>query len=132
MCVGETEILSILKTLSFDYFTVKSPNISPSWFSMASARKRINNLMRMLYRIPGWVKILTEPEAIGVDSGIWQGEETLRAVQTSTKATVVAIHMEALSFCPVSRKKLRNMASNETISVSRLIIPEDGETLSLS
>lgn len=63
---------------------------------------------------------------------IMDEEETLLTAQASTKATVVAIHMEALSFCPARRKKLRKMASDAAMPSSRLMIPEDGETLSLS
>jgi hypothetical protein len=50
---------------------------------------------------------------------------------TSEQSTVVAVHLEALDHCGVSRDSLRQAALKRDISPSRLIIPDDGETIAL-
>ena len=45
------------------------------------------------------------------------------------EATIVAIHMEALDHCPVSRENLRQRAEKELDRPSRLMIPKDGEEI---
>lgn len=57
---------------------------------------------------------------------VMDAEQTLATLKSAPKATVVAIHMESLDHCVVSRKKLREIADNAGIPASRLIIPEDG------
>ena len=66
----------------------------------------------------------------GYESIIMDGEQTLTTVNASPEAIVVAIHMESLDHCTVSRKTLRQMADSAAIPPSRLMIPEDGETIS--
>ena len=66
----------------------------------------------------------------GYESIIMDGEQTLTTVNASPEAIVVAIHMESLDHCTVSRKMLRQMADNVAIPRGRLMIPEDGETIS--
>jgi len=66
----------------------------------------------------------------GYEAIIMDGEQTLTTVNSSPEAIVVAIHMESLDHCTVSRKKLRQMADSAAILPSRLMIPEDGETIS--
>jgi len=66
----------------------------------------------------------------GYEAIIMDGEQTLTTVNAFPEAIVVAIHMESLDHCTVSRKKLRQMADNAAIPPSRLMIPEDGETIS--
>ena len=68
-------------------------------------------------KIPGY-------EYIIMDAG-----QTLATLNASPEAVVVAIHMEALDHCNVSREMLRQMADEAAISPSRLIIPKDGETI---
>jgi len=65
----------------------------------------------------------------GFESIIMDGEQTLKTVNASQDAVVVAIHMEALDHCRVSRETLRQMADRAAIPSSRLMIPEDGETI---
>ncbi len=60
---------------------------------------------------------------------IMDGEQTLSILGATPNAIVVAIHMEALDHCTVSRSQLRRLADNAGITPSRLRIPEDGETL---
>ncbi len=66
----------------------------------------------------------------GYEAIIMDGEQTLTTVNSSLEAIVVAIHMESLDHCTVSRKTLRQMADSSAIPPSRLMIPEDGETIS--
>jgi len=65
----------------------------------------------------------------GYEYIIMDAEQTLAALNASPEAVVVAIHMEALDHCNVSREMLRQMADAAAISPSRLIIPKDGETI---
>ena len=65
----------------------------------------------------------------GFESIIMDGEQTLTTVKASQEAVVVAIHMESLDHCTLTREALRQMADREAIPPSRLIIPKDGETI---
>ena len=71
-------------------------------------------------KIPGY-------EYIIMDAG-----QTLTTLNAYQEAVVVAIHMEALDHCGVSRAALRQMADAAAISPSRLMIPKDGETMYFS
>jgi L-ascorbate metabolism protein UlaG (beta-lactamase superfamily) len=46
-------------------------------------------------------------------------------------ATVVAIHMESLDHCTVTRKALRERATKEGISEAKLLIPENGDVFNV-
>lgn len=63
---------------------------------------------------------------------IMDQEQTLEVLRAAPEATVVAVHMEALDHCRVTRRMLRDAADRAGIAPSRLLIPDDGETLSLS
>jgi len=65
----------------------------------------------------------------GHDPIIMDGEQTITMTKASSSATVVAIHLESLDHCTVSRENLREMAEKAQIPASRLVIPKDGETL---
>jgi hypothetical protein len=52
--------------------------------------------------------------------------ETARA---APRATVVAVHLEALNHCPVTRAELRAAVDAAGVG-ARVAIPADGETLS--
>ena len=65
----------------------------------------------------------------GFETIIMDAEQTLTTVNASANAVVVAVHLEALDHCGVSREMLRELADKAAISPSRLIIPEDGETI---
>ena len=85
------------------------------------------------------IKMFT-PEIIITHSGgatipgygaiIMDGEQTITTVNSTSDAIVMAIHMESLDHCTVTRKILRQMADSVAIPASRLMIPEDGETIS--
>lgn len=65
----------------------------------------------------------------GHEAIIMDGEQTLTVARAAPSAKVVAIHMESLDHCPVTREDLRNMADKADISPERLLVPADGETL---
>lgn len=65
----------------------------------------------------------------GFDPIIMDGPQTLRTLTAAPNAVVVAIHMEALDHCTVSRTMLRRMADGVGIAASRLRIPENGNIL---
>jgi L-ascorbate metabolism protein UlaG (beta-lactamase superfamily) len=68
----------------------------------------------------------------GFDPILMGEEDTLKAVNTTPNATIVAIHTESLDHCPVTRGNLQKMADEAGIPASRLMIPADGETLSFT
>lgn len=82
-----------------------------------------------------------KPEVIVTNSGgaefpgsgpiIMDGEQTVNLTLDYPHATVVAIHIEALDHCPVTREKLRSLANEKKISEKRLHIPDDGQSISL-
>lgn len=63
---------------------------------------------------------------------IMDQEDTLEVCRAAPWARVVAVHLEALDHCPVTRASLRALASDQGIGPKRLLIPEDGEVLDLS
>lgn len=52
---------------------------------------------------------------------------TIEVAKLAPEAKLVAVHLEALDHCPVTREGLREVANNAGISVETLIIPLDGE-----
>ena len=65
----------------------------------------------------------------GFETIIMDAEQTLTTLNASPATAVVAIHLEALDHCNVSRETLRQTADAAAISSSRLMIPKDGETI---
>ena len=65
----------------------------------------------------------------GFESIIMDGKQTLAVVNASQEAVVVAIHLESLDHCTVTREALRQMAERAAIPASRLMIPKDGEVM---
>ena len=65
----------------------------------------------------------------GHDPIIMDDGQTLMTINAAQKAVVVAIHMEALDHCGVTRGALREMADKADISTSQLMIPKDGEII---
>ncbi len=62
---------------------------------------------------------------------IMDAEQTLTTLGAAPNAVVVAVHMESLDHCTVSRTMLRQIANSAGIAAARLMIPKDGETLAL-
>jgi L-ascorbate metabolism protein UlaG (beta-lactamase superfamily) len=58
-------------------------------------------------------------------------EQTMALLAASGKATVIAVHMDALDHCRTSRASLRQKADAQHVSPKKLLIPQDGETVEL-
>jgi L-ascorbate metabolism protein UlaG (beta-lactamase superfamily) len=67
----------------------------------------------------------------GYDPIIMDLDQTIATAKASPKAIIVAIHMEALDHCPISRANLRRKADKELNRPSRLMIPKDSEVIAL-
>ena len=65
----------------------------------------------------------------GYDPIIMDIDQALETANASPEAIIVAIHMEALDHCPISRLDLRQKAEKELKRPSRIMIPEDGEVI---
>ncbi|MFT4111148.1 MBL fold metallo-hydrolase [Silvibacterium sp.] len=63
---------------------------------------------------------------------IMDDAQTLQMCEHAGDARVIAVHLEALDHCTVSRHNLRAAAELKGISAERLLIPADGELLTLS
>jgi L-ascorbate metabolism protein UlaG (beta-lactamase superfamily) len=68
---------------------------------------------------------------IGGDLIIMDDSETIELFRNARNAIVVAVHMEALDHCPVTRLQLREAADAAHIPEHRLLIPADGQGLAL-
>jgi L-ascorbate metabolism protein UlaG (beta-lactamase superfamily) len=64
------------------------------------------------------------------DPIIMDEEQTIALCQAAPNAVVVAVHLEALDHCPVTRADLRSMAEKAGITSQQLVIPADGEIFS--
>ena len=81
-----------------------------------------------------------QPEIIITHSGgaVWgdqvliimDADQTIQVCRAAPQAAVVAIHLEALDHGTISRSSLRSAADRAGIKPDRLLIPDDGETLS--
>jgi hypothetical protein len=60
---------------------------------------------------------------------VMDADQTITVCRAAPQSRVVAIHLDSLDHGTVSRQDLRARAAE--IPVSRLLIPEDGETLAL-
>ncbi|MDQ6437426.1 MBL fold metallo-hydrolase [Mesorhizobium sp. LHD-90] len=83
----------------------------------------------------------TAPDVIVTHScgARWDGDlivmdaaHTLSVCAAAPDAVVVATHMEALDHATATRRDLREAAEAAGVSASRLLIPADGETLTLN
>lgn len=85
-----------------------------------------------------------DPDYIVVNSGgaLIQGYEnspiimdeaqTIALIGESGKAKVIAVHMDALDHCRTTRSSLKRKATEFNIGTDKLIIPQDGEIITLS
>jgi len=64
------------------------------------------------------------------DPIIMDAEQTIAVCRAAPNAVVVAVHLEALDHCPVTRADLRSMAEKAGITSEQLVIPADGEVSS--
>ena len=82
------------------------------------------------------------PDFIVVNSGaarptanaetlIMDVEDVVSTCQAAPRATIVAVHMDALDFCTLSRDSLRAGMARASVR-STILIPQDGEDLKLA
>jgi|1186.fasta_scaffold24247_3 L-ascorbate metabolism protein UlaG (beta-lactamase superfamily) len=64
------------------------------------------------------------------DPIIMDADDVVATARAAPRATVVAVHLEALNHCPLRRAELR-AAVDEAGVGGRVVIPGDGETLAL-
>jgi hypothetical protein len=57
--------------------------------------------------------------------------QTIAVCQAAPKSIVVATHLDALDYAPISRSALHQYADAHGIQPEQLLIPADGETLTL-
>ena len=58
-------------------------------------------------------------------------DDTLETARLAPDAVVIAVHLEAVAHAPVTRAELRSRAEAAGIGPDRLLIPADGETISI-
>lgn len=63
---------------------------------------------------------------------IMDASQTIEVCQLAPDAQVIAVHMDTLDHATVSRNNLRDAANDANISEQHLLIPADGESLTLS
>ncbi len=56
-------------------------------------------------------------------------EQTVELINAAPDAKVIAVHLESIDFCRVTRESLRTCANGKGVSEEQLIIPLDGEKL---
>ncbi|WP_119388130.1 MBL fold metallo-hydrolase [Taklimakanibacter lacteus] len=62
---------------------------------------------------------------------VMDAEQTIATAELAPKSRIVAVHMEALDHATTTRADLRREADARKIASERLIIPDDGEMLTL-
>lgn len=62
---------------------------------------------------------------------IMDAADTLDVARAAPWATVIAVHFEAIAHCFATRAELRAAADDAGVSAKRLLIPADGETISV-
>lgn len=69
--------------------------------------------------------------AVWGDGGliVMDATQTVAVCQAAPRSTVVAVHMDSVDHARVSRADLRAFAQASGVPAERLLIPEDGETL---
>jgi L-ascorbate metabolism protein UlaG (beta-lactamase superfamily) len=80
------------------------------------------------------------PEVVVVNAGaarflegdpiIMDADDVVETARAAPRATVVAVHLEALNHCPLTRAELRAAVDDAGVG-GRVAIPADGETLRL-
>jgi L-ascorbate metabolism protein UlaG (beta-lactamase superfamily) len=63
---------------------------------------------------------------------IMDAAQVIEALALAPGATGIAVHLGATDHCRVTRQSLRAAAAEHSAIASRLLIPEDGETLTLA
>lgn len=58
-------------------------------------------------------------------------KQTIEVAKLAPNATIIAVHLESIDFNKATRKSLRTFADKNGITKGQLLIPEDGENISL-
>lgn len=66
----------------------------------------------------------------GFKESIIMGKADVKAVYEPTKSKIVAVHMDALNYCVLSRKDLSEFVAKERLQ-DRVFIPKDYESVGL-
>ncbi|MCV6624151.1 MAG: MBL fold metallo-hydrolase [Cellvibrionaceae bacterium] len=138
---------------------VKGQHASDTVFSIPQAAKALGNVMGVVLKSPGykttyiagdtvWTPDVSKaidlhtPEIIVLNTGaaelssfpndpILMGKsDALRATQVAPRADVIAVHMDTLNHCKLSRSELRHFVVQQKIE-TRVRIPNDGSTITL-
>ncbi len=62
---------------------------------------------------------------------VMDAEQTIKVCQALANTIVIATHMDSVDHATVTRKDLRQYANSQGIDAKRLLIPQDGERLTL-
>ncbi|MCY1303293.1 hypothetical protein D9M70_529910 [compost metagenome] len=62
---------------------------------------------------------------------VMDAEQTIKVCEMAKNSTVIATHMEALDHATVSRRELRAATDAHGIPLTKLVIPDDGDVLTL-
>ncbi len=95
----------------------------------------LNNEVKKTIRQTNPDVILTHScGAVLDDSGpiVMDDKQTIQVCQLSPSSKIIATHMESLDHGTITRKALRTFAEENNISDEHLLIPEDGETLTIN
>lgn len=63
---------------------------------------------------------------------IMDASDTIEIAHAAPSATMVAVHFEAIALCPLTRDEMRAAADAARIDATRLLIPVDGETITIN
>jgi L-ascorbate metabolism protein UlaG (beta-lactamase superfamily) len=153
---GFTAVLPISNSITWQGITISR---TPAQHGTGQWAERMGNVSGFIFRAKGeptiyWTgdTILYEPvtETIKMEKpdilithsgGAHFGDnsiivmdiaQTIAVCEAAPAATVIAIHLEALDHCPTTRAALRQTADRHHIPAHRLLLPADGETLSLA
>lgn len=58
--------------------------------------------------------------------------DTLKVLDIMPDATIIAVHLEALDHCTVTRQSLNETAMKNNIDSNRFLVPEDGQSIQLN
>lgn len=79
---------------------------------------------------PAWIVLPAGGARFNLGGDIIMGKKDALDVAAISKGRIIANHLEALDHCPVTRTELRNEATKNLLD-SRLLVPDDGETIDL-
>jgi L-ascorbate metabolism protein UlaG (beta-lactamase superfamily) len=148
---GFTAVLPIPDSIIWQGITITR---TPAQHGTGQWAERMGNVSGFILRTAGeptiywagdtiWYEAIAEviereqPDIIIIHSGgahfgdnsviVMDIEQTITVCQAAPQAAVIAIHLEALDHCPVTRTDLRMQATASGITTNQLRIPANGE-----